>query len=130
MPSSDWYNASPLAAGWPGDKALWRSVTTVKRIMDKPTDIRIQRGGTPLDADQTVRIEGVSPTGLRGDRSVGNQQVYAREVVVFGVKDHAVLPDFDVMVGDRFGYNGEIYSVMGVTHFPGETQARATRYQK
>lgn len=128
MPSQEWFDASPYPATHAADKSEARSFTTVRRIMDKPSDIIIMRGSTPLTS-QTVRIEGRSSTRVLGTLQNSNQSTFLREITVFGIRDHPTLPDLNVKVNDRFGYAGDSYMVIGVTLHAGEIQAAAERLQ-
>lgn len=129
MPSADWLNASPYPTDHADVKSQYRANGTVRRIMDKPTDIRILRNGAFLDFDQTVRIEGRSTTDIQGTRDFGNSVTYTRGITVFGVRDHMTLPDLDIQINDRFGYDSTMYVVRGITLHAGEIQAACERYQ-
>lgn len=128
MPSPAWIDASPYPADYAEQVSERRSHDTVKRIMAKPTDINVLRGTTFL-ASQTVRIEGRATSATFGDVQVTNSNTYMRDATVFGVRDHPTLPDLDIKVGDKFGYNDATYRVVGVTLHRGEIQAAAERLQ-
>jgi len=120
MPSNDWMN--PYTVNWPTEKAALRAYSTARHLADKPSIIIITRDGTALAA-QTVRIEGKSGVINAGQVYTDLQQTYTRTVTVFG------LPTLNIATGDRFGYQGDTYSVTGVTAHAGEIQAQAERYQ-
>lgn len=128
MPSAAWLSASPYPATHAADKSERRSHGTVRRIMDKPTDIVVKRGSSFL-ASQTVRIEGKAGTSQEGSRLSGNQTTYTRLVTVFGIRDHPTIPDLNIAAGDRFGTPEGNFVVLGVTFHAGEVQATAERLQ-
>ena len=121
MPTIDWMT-QPYPTGWVATKAAQRTASTARHISDKPVAIELHRNGTPLAA-QTVRIEMASVPRIGGQTVNVGQQTYIESCIVFG------LPTLDIAVGDRFGWGGNIYSVIGVTPHAGEIQAEAERYQ-
>lgn len=128
MPSSVWTNAINLPATWVSDKSQRRSWRTAFHIMDKPTDITIERHGTTLPA-QTVRIEatrGYSPTSTR---DFSNANMFQRGMTVFGILDHPTIPNLNAAIGDRFGYMNELYEVQEITRHAGEIQLSVQRFQ-
>ena len=129
MPTHAWYDNSPYPQDHAATKSQRRAVGTVKRVMDKPTDIRIFRNGSFLAEDQTVRIEGRGSTLNLGTRDLSNSDTFVRSITVFGVRDHPTLPDLDIQVGDRFGYASGNYVVTGITLHAGEIQAACERVQ-
>lgn len=100
-----------------------RAASAWNRILDRPTEITINRNGTDLPV-QTVRLE-VPPTpreiGVGGEPQLG--LLGKKTVILFGIKDHPYLDDTDVQRNDRFVWQDESYDVTGVVEFPGEIQA-------
>jgi hypothetical protein len=119
---------SPYGSTWAADKSRERSALTWKHILDKPTDIVIQRDDVFL-ASQKVRIEGYLQVRNPGQMQFTNMETYTRIMTIFGIRDHPTIPDTDIQVGDRFGVNGEIFNVIEVTPHAGEYQIQAERYQ-
>lgn len=121
VPTNDWLN-SLHPAGWVATKTAQRAASTAKRINDKPAAVVLLRNGVALP-EQTVRVETVLSNRHVGVITDSLQQSYMHPIVMFGT------PDFDVQVGDQFGYQNSVYRVTGVTIYPGEVQAQAERYQ-
>lgn len=99
------YNNNGEIESWQGED---RSSETHKHIQEKPTNIVLVRGTTPLSA-QTVRIEADgAPTAEAGS------QMYRGEtdVVILGYKGHPVVPDTNIQRGDRFLFSGRDYDVV------------------
>lgn len=108
-------------------KSQRRARTTERRILDKPAEIILHRSGRVLDP-QIVRIEGANATSATSVE-LSNMFLGHRNIVIFGFRDHATMPDFDVKVGDEFGHNEANYRVTGFTLHAGEIQASAERIQ-
>lgn len=99
--------------------AAYRAKRAWMRINDKPTSITIARGASDLPA-QTVRVELDSiANDVNGDHAVPGVQ----KCVVFGIKDHATLPDTDIQTGDRFVVDDVEYVVISIINTIGEIQA-------
>lgn len=107
-----------LSAGTAGIAAD-RAALAWRRISEKPTSITIKRGTTTLSA-QTVRVESSGSSVRVGTAGA----VAVRDVVVFGVKSHAVVTDTNIRRNDRFVYGGEEYQVKDIVLTLGEVQAR------
>jgi hypothetical protein len=122
MPSANWWGG-----GLDIDRDAVRAQRAERRINDKPVTVTLRRAGTPLDP-QTVRVEG-SGARRSGTLDTTNASPTVGTVTVVGVRGHPTLDDFDVQVGDRFGLEGSIYTVLSVTHHAGETQALCQRVQ-
>lgn len=108
MPSLDNWLASP--DGFP--LTVNRSVTTGKRIQEKPTSIIIRRGVTQLAA-QAVRIEPMSMYAMNTMQGVNNQQSGIPMMVV-GYRNHPTVANTDIQRGDRFTVETRLYEVKDV----------------
>jgi hypothetical protein len=92
------------------------------RILDDPTWVTFKRGSTILAA-QKVRVEYSNSSGGSPD-IVGQAGRSARiAAILFGVKDHPTLPDFNVQFKDRCALDGVQYQVNSIIHQVGEIQA-------
>ena len=129
MPSRDWM-ANTLDILSASQTAEDRSHSTLRRINRKPSTIIIERSEGVFLAAQTVRIEGVRSDNVLGTIAENNAQVYVRDIVVFGLRDHPTLPDLDIRVGDRFGWDGDDYRITGINPHSGEVQAFGLRIQR
>lgn len=92
------------------------------RIQDKPTSVtfRTSAGGTL--PSQTVRIEYDNPaTEATSEAGEGAW----RKLTIFGIRDHATLPNTDMKRGYRVVLDGKEYSVVDMIGTHGEVQARA-----
>jgi hypothetical protein len=99
--------------------AAYRAKRAWMRINDKPTEITIARDADDLEA-QTVRVElSSSANDVNGEHAAPGVQ----KCVVFGIKDHATLPDTDIQVGDRFEVDDVEYVVISIINTIGEIQA-------
>ncbi len=122
MPNFDtWLGQSHNGHSAPS--AAQRAVDALRRINDRPSSIVLYRNETPLAA-QTVRIE-FDDSVLQKMDSPGVAS--EREIVVFGIKDHATVADTDIQVKDLFTLNNQDYEVRDVIELPGEVQAEAVR---
>lgn len=128
MPSAEWFEESNRPINHMANKSQRRAHGTVRRIMDKWADVQFLRNGVWLDA-QTVRIEPRSGVQFAADLGTGNAVTFIERCTVFGVRDHAVLPDLDAKIGDHFGYKDNIYIVIEVTDHAGERQLTCNRWQ-
>jgi hypothetical protein len=118
MPNMDnWGNSSRL--GRPNAQS--RAAAAWNRIQDKPSVITVVGSVTP----QTVRIEfdNSNPRAVEGTPSAADMST----LVIFGIRDHATLPDTALATGDRIIFENEEYEVQDVVKTIGEIQARAYR---
>lgn len=122
MPSANWWGD-----GLGIEREGVRAQRAERRINDKPVTLVLRRAGTPLAA-QTVRIEG-SGARRSGALDTTNTSTTVGTVVVVGLHGHPTLADFNVQVGDRFGLDGSMYTVLSVTTHAGEIQAMCQRVQ-
>lgn len=98
-----------------------------RRINRHPSSIAFDRKGTLL-ADQTVRVEYSSSVTERSSDGAGRSS--KRDVVIFGVRDHAIVADTDIQRGDTFwvqvsAEKRQQFRVVDVLLLPGEIQAGA-----
>lgn len=112
---SDWRNAgqSPVDESRFADHA-WRL------IQRKPDSIIIRRGATVLAA-QTVAVEMSNAQVEREGQ--GDSLIALRDAVVFGIRNHATLPDTDIKRDDLFEHDGQDYRVMDLVLTMGGIQA-------
>jgi hypothetical protein len=99
-----------------------RAALAWRRIQDRPVSIVLAREGAGDLAAQTMRLESdntVSDTTSSGT----NMQTAIQKVTLFGVRDHATIPDTDIERSDRFRIDGVRYEVMALMTPPGEVQA-------
>jgi hypothetical protein len=90
------------------------------RILDKATDVQFIRNGVKLEP-QTVRIE-YDDTVRDVQSEAGNSTL--RRVMIFGVRGHPDIDDFDVNLWDTFVMNDAEYTVVSVNeHLIGQVQA-------
>lgn len=104
-------------------EALWAAAAW-RRINDMPTSVTFTTSGGTVLAAQTVRLE-LSSSGRDVASPAGTQQ--ARELTIFGVRDHETVTDTDVKSGYTFVLNNNQYRVLDVVNSLGEVQARAQR---
>lgn len=100
-----------------------RAALAWRRINHRPTEITIRRGnGSSAEVldEQTVRVEWDNAASINDgiNTTRGTQRV-----VIFGIRDHAKLPDTDIRRGDQFSLNGVRYDVLSIMTPPGEVQA-------
>lgn len=121
----------PDFSAWLGDGAIGvgtaaeRAALAWRRIEDKPSEITLMRETASPQwlAPQTVRLEtsnsrdgeGTSPVGIEGQQ----------HLIVYGIRDHATLPDTDIERNDRFWLDGKGYEVRLIITTIGEIQAVA-----
>lgn len=106
--------------GGPAAQEATRAGLAARRIADKPTSVAFRTpSGSTLSA-QTVRIESDSSASATMSAAGKNAE---RRVVVFGIRNHASLPDTDVAEGFRFVWEGEEYRVQAIVLTLGEVQA-------
>lgn len=108
--------ASPVAS-----QHQFRARVQWARILDKATDIQLLRKETRLDP-QTVRVE-FNDT-VPSDSGGGSGEAWYKRGVIFGVKGHPDIDDFDVEVWDTFVMDGREFTVMFVNrNLIGQIQA-------
>jgi hypothetical protein len=98
----------------------FRAARAWLRINDKPSSITIVRDGVADLAAQTVRVE-VNPIGETVSPALGS--LGQGSVTVYGIRQHATLPDTDIRRGDRFLLGGRVYRITNVIDTLGERQA-------
>jgi hypothetical protein len=109
MPSIEtWQGSSFALSSWRDD--VLRAGDTARTVSDKTASIVITRAGAQLDA-QTVRLE---PTGGAGESGGPAGVVSNAGILVTGYKDHATITDTNIRRGDRFFYDGQMYTVTQV----------------
>jgi hypothetical protein len=109
MPSIEtWQGSSFALSSWRDD--VLRAGDTARTVSDKTASIIITRAGAQLDA-QTVRLE---PTGGAGESGGPAGTVSNAGILVTGYKDHATITDTNIRRGDRFFYDGQMYTVTQV----------------
>lgn len=117
----------PNMDNWPGSNILGRpnaqarAAAAWQRIQDKPSVITVVGSATP----QTVRIEfdNSNPRTVDGTPAAAD----VATLIIFGIRDHATLPDTALATGDRIIFDNEEYEVQDVVKTIGEIQARAYR---
>lgn len=117
----------PDIGNWLADTTASRAADAWSRITDKPASISIYRDRTRTTPDetldpQTVRLE-FSSTVREALGEGGRSSI--RDLIVFGIKGHASIPDTDIRRGDVFEHDGNRYRVVDVLTTTGEVQARA-----
>ncbi len=112
----------PDFAAWRDDTAA-RAQVAWERITERSVEISIRRGANTLDP-QTVRIElGDSAREDLDVRRGLNIVPGVQRAVVFGVRNHATVPDTNIQGGDRFVVSITEYEVIGVISVLGQVQA-------
>lgn len=102
-----------------------RAAAAWARIQNKPTQITIKRDGVSgVMTAQTVRIEFDTTRNIEASGAGGKTSVQIARV--FGIRDHATLPDTNILRGDRFTTDDIFwYRVIDVILTIGEIQANA-----
>lgn len=99
-----------------------RAQIQASRINDKPVDVSLIRNGVKLDP-QTIRIEFDNNAG-EANSEFGSAAM--RRVILFGVKGHPELDDFNVAVWDTFTMDEQEFTVRTVNKtLIGQIQAHA-----
>ncbi len=98
-------SADPLAA-WTADED--RAYDTARRIAERPSSIVVQRKSGNLNA-QTVRIDPLDSTPMEGGGD--NAATSDLRVLVTGYKGHPAVADTNLRRGDRFYYDGLMFTV-------------------
>ena len=115
MPSLDnWTYHSTITIS-----AAARASAAWKRIADRPSNIVLKRKGVVVPA-QTVRIE---HDDTARDTTGTNTTTGMQIVVIFGVRNHAFIPDTDIRRGDRVVIDNIEYNCVALMTPPGEVQA-------
>lgn len=97
-----------------------RAAAAWSRIQDKPTSVIVLRNGVARTA-QTVRIEyGNISNELQSN--IGRNSV--QDVIIFGIRNHATLPNTDIQRGDTINIHSARYEVESIIHTLGEVQAQ------
>jgi hypothetical protein len=100
-----------------------RAALAWARIQDKPSSVAFRTPvGTTLGA-QTVRLEVDNRAQVIASAAGAAPQM---RLVVFGIRDHATLPDTDMAEGYRFVYGGDQYRIDDIILTIGEIQGVAT----
>lgn len=119
---SDWMNATQKTQAQRAMREALRAAHAARRIADKfeeLTEVAFKNAaGTLLDA-QEVRIESDN-SATPAESAAGAAP--KRKVIVYGIRDHATLPDTDIKEGYRFVYNGDEYRCVDVIDTLGERQ--------
>jgi hypothetical protein len=121
---------SPSIAAWlgsggglPTSVAQQRAALAWRRITDKPTKVVFRTRARVALAEQTVRLE--YDDAVREVVSAAGQAP-VRGLVIFGIRNHATLPDTDIQEGYTFNVGGDSYRVIDInTRLIGEVQAHA-----
>ena len=92
------------------------------RIQEKPVVVTLVRNRVALDP-QTVRIEWNNSASNTTQESGPGGTSSKRFGTLFGLFNHATLPDTDVQRDDRFALADGQYRVMSVMNGVGEKQA-------
>jgi hypothetical protein len=108
--------------GLPTNIQQVRAAKAWQRILDKPSVVAFRTPAGTTAAVQTVRIEAYNQASS-GESNAGATP--KRKVVVFGIRNHASLPDTIVKERYRFVLNSEEYTVVSIIRTLGETQAVA-----
>lgn len=106
--------------------AASRAAEAWARIQRSPMSVQFLRNSV-LQTAQTVRVE-MSNSTRREQNASGTATVTRQTVIVFGIQDHATLPDTDMQVKDRFFFGGNQYEIQTVVASNGERQGFAERY--
>lgn len=107
--------------GLPNTQWALRAQVQWNRILDKPTDVELKRKDVGFLPPQTVRVE-FDDSMMASDSEIGMGAM--RRVMVFGVRGHPTIDDFDVEVTDTFIMDNAEYTVMSINRqMIGQVQA-------
>lgn len=107
---------------WVASQFALRAQIQQARVLDKETDIELQRSGTWLPI-QTVRVE-FDSTYNEVDGASGSGS--SRKVTLFGVRGHPEIDDFDVRPWDTFTMDDMEFTIISVNkQIIGQIQAHA-----
>ncbi len=96
-----------------------RAALAWRRIQDKSTTVTFKTATGATVTPQTVRVESdTSATPAESAAGVGAR----RRVIVFGIRNHATLPDTDIQDGYRFVWAGDQYTCVDTILTLGEIQ--------
>lgn len=120
MPTFDsWLADTGDLAALPTQTEETRAALAWRRINDKPTSVTFRTPAGVTLSTQTVRIESddsaheaMSDAGLAPERYV----------IIFGIRNHASLPDSDIAEGYTFVLNGDQYRIIDTILTLGEIQ--------
>ncbi len=96
-----------------------RAAEAWQRINDKPLSITLKQASGTNRAAQVVRVESDN-SATPGESAAGAAPT--RKVIVFGIRNHATLPDTAIAEGDRFVYAGDLYTCVDIILQTGEVQ--------
>lgn len=99
-----------------------RAALAWRRIQHKPASVAFRTPAGATLAAQTVRIESDTSASLSTSAAGAGA---TRKVIVFGIRNHATLPDTVVGEGYRFVWSDDMYTVTDVIVTLGEVQAIA-----
>ena len=123
----------PSISGWIGTFRIdpidegTRAAAAWNRIQDRPTSITLYRSGSALAA-QTVRLE-YSEASTSSERQGVAGQPSERQLIIFGVRNHATVAKTDIERGDLLKFEEANYKIIDVINLPGEIQAYTERLQ-
>jgi len=103
-------------------QAQRRAADAWQRIADKPTSVVFRTDTGATLTSQTVRVEWDNRAG-QANSDAG--QTPRMNTIVYGIRDHATLPDTDIAEGYRFVLNGDEYTIQDVILQIGEIQGVA-----
>lgn len=106
-----------------GGRESRRAQKIWQRIQERPAQISIERGRATTLAAQTVRVEySAAEREVKEAGSASNE----RDVMIYGVVNHPdeSIADTDIERGDRFVWNGQIWTVESIVHVRGGIQAK------
>lgn len=119
---SNWLSGTQKSAAQRELREQRRAAHAHRRIHDKWTVVTSiafkNASGTKLAA-QEVRIESDN-TATPSESAAGGAP--RRKVIVYGVYNHATLPDTDIKEGYRFNYENDQYTCVDVIVTLGEVQ--------
>ena len=127
-----WLGGSDDLLDTPTDQAAVRAAAAWRRISDKPTSVvftvpgSVAADGTVTPAAdlaaQTVRLETDDrATMLLGDAGAAP----VMQLIIFGIRGHATLPDTNMVEGYRFRHAGDNYRIDDIILTIGEIQGVA-----
>lgn len=125
---SDYLNWMQANAPTPAQRAAReqrRAVHALRRINDKwavTTSVAFKTAAGATLAAQEVRVE-VDNRSSQLSSAAG--QAPRMQLIVYGIRDHATLPDCDMKEGYRFVLGTDEYRIEKVTDNPGERQGIA-----
>lgn len=106
-------------------RAQRRAAAAWARINDKPTSVVLRPAAGANRIAQVVRIEWDNRAGT-AQSDAG--QTPRMNVIIYGIRGHATLPDTVIAEGDRFNYLGDQYTIQDVILQTGEIQGVAVAH--